>query len=50
MQIINCIHFCLRSIFEYSGCGDFVPRQNLIQLIGSIEIIFGNIPEHADST
>ena len=33
-------------IFEYSRCGAFVSRQNLIQLIGSNERIFGNIPEH----
>ena len=45
MPIINCIHFCQEAIFEYSGCGAFVPRQNLIQLIGSNEQIFGNIPE-----
>ena len=34
MPIINCIHFCLSSDFEYSRCVAFVPRQNLIQLIG----------------
>ena len=46
LPIINCIHFCLRSNFEYSRCGAFVPHQNLVQLIGSNERIFGNIPEH----
>ena len=33
-------------MFEYSRCGAFVSRQNLIQLIGSNKQIFGNIPEH----
>ena len=45
MPLINCIHFCLRSniwIFKVWG----FSRQNLIQIIGSNERIFGNIPEH----
>ena len=36
LPIINGIHFC---VFEYSGCVVFVPRPNLIQLIGSNEQI-----------
>ena len=30
---------------QYSECGAFVPRQYLMQLIGSNERILGNIPE-----
>ena len=45
MPVIIYIHFVKETIFEYSGCWTFVPCQNIIQLIGSIERIFGNIPE-----
>ena len=46
MPLINCIHFCLRShilIFKVWG---FCFTSSLIQLIGSNERVFGNIPEH----
>ena len=47
MPIINCIGYISvqEAIFEYSGCGAFAPRQNLIQLIGSNKRIFENITE-----
>ena len=48
LYVINVKYFVYankEAIIEYSGCRAFIPRQNIIQLIGSIERIFRNIPE-----
>ena len=36
----------MKQYLNIKGVGLFLSRQNLVQLIGSNEQIFGNIPEH----